>query len=179
MDSKKDPVIRSMRFWDIDKVLEIERSTFPTPWEPEIFLRGLRNTENAVYLVLVIPRRLGGYIGADLLGQEAHITNLAVAGDNRRKGFGSLLLIECIERCLEKGIRWMTLEVREGNGPALGFYRHFGFEVLGVKMGYYYDTGENAVLMATGDIRLPGYRKMLYDFKASIDSRQRTEAGDV
>ncbi|MBN1289058.1 MAG: ribosomal protein S18-alanine N-acetyltransferase [Actinobacteria bacterium] len=179
MDLREKPTVRNMRFWDLEKVLEIERSTFPTPWDAEIFLKGLRNTQSAVYLVMAMPGRLGGYIGADIADQEGHITNLAVSRDQRRKGFGSLLLIECMESCLEKGARWMTLEVREGNKPALGFYTHFGFEVLGVKMGYYYDTGENAVLMATGDIRMPDYRKMLYDFKESIGSRRRAEAGDL
>lgn len=178
MGSDENVTIRNMRFWDLDQVLEIERSTFPTPWGAEIFLRALRNTERAVYLVMVSSRSLIGYIGSEFVGGEAHVTNLAVSGDRRRKGFGSLLLIECIERNLEKGARWMTLEVRESNSAALKFYKHFGFEILGVKMDYYYDTGENAVLMSTGDIRLPDYQRMIYGFKKSISSRLEAEAGD-
>lgn len=177
---KADPEIkiRDMRSWDVDKILEIERKAFPTPWGAEIFLRGIRNDKSSIYLVASDDKRILGYLGSDFIGYEVHLTNLAVDEDCRRAGIGSLLLIECTKRGLEKGARWMTLEVREGNDSALEFYRHFGFEILGIKMGYYYDTGENAVLMCTGDIREPEYMKMIADFKSSIEERLSLEARD-
>lgn len=170
--------IRNMRFWDVDKILDIERRIFPTPWNAEIFLRGIRNTEGAIYLVASDSNHVAGYLGSDFIGYEVHLTNLAVAEGRRKCGIGSLLLIECVNRGMERGARWITLEVREGNETALEFYKHFGFEILGIKMGYYYDTGENAVLMCTGDIRQPDYMSMISDLKSSIEARLSSEACD-
>lgn len=41
----------------------------------------------------------------------------------------------------------MILEVRPSNAEALGLYDSFGFRVVGRRRGYYYDTGEDALVM--------------------------------
>jgi ribosomal-protein-alanine N-acetyltransferase len=39
------------------------------------------------------------------------------------------------------------LEVRPTNVEALGLYESFGFRVIGRRKGYYFDTGEDALVM--------------------------------
>jgi len=145
--------IREMLTGDIEAVMGIEREVFPSPWTPEFFERELRRGEVTIYLVAFSAGRLLGFIGAHLLGDEIYITNMAVAHDFRRRGLGSALLMECVQLGLKKGSRWLTLEVRETNRDAQEFYRFFGFRELGLRRGYYSDTGEDAVIMAAGDIR--------------------------
>ena len=45
------------------------------------------------------------------------------------------------------------LEVRPTNAEALGLYESFGFRVIGRRKGYYFDTGEDALVM---EARLSG-----------------------
>ena len=45
------------------------------------------------------------------------------------------------------------LEVRPTNAEALGLYERFGFRVIGRRKGYYFDTGEDALVM---EARLSG-----------------------
>ena len=45
------------------------------------------------------------------------------------------------------GARYLTLEVRPSNEPALKLYGELGFEVVGVRPRYYSDNGEDALVM--------------------------------
>jgi ribosomal protein S18 acetylase RimI-like enzyme len=49
--------------------------------------------------------------------------------------------------CQRVGARYLTLEVRPSNAPALGLYRGRGFDVVGVRPRYYSDNGEDALVM--------------------------------
>ena len=68
---------------------------------------------------------------------EAHITNIAVKAGNRGNGIGTLLMAELISRARLLGIKYMTLEVKDGNAPAIALYKSFGFTVEGVRPRYY------------------------------------------
>ena len=47
----------------------------------------------------------------------------------------------------EKGLVFLTLEVRESNLPARRLYERCGFETVGTRKNYYEKPTENAVLM--------------------------------
>jgi ribosomal-protein-alanine N-acetyltransferase len=52
-----------------------------------------------------------------------------------------------IDFTVQEGIKHHTLEVRKSNEPAINLYTKFGFEVEGVRKGYYQDNGEDALIM--------------------------------
>ena len=54
-----------------------------------------------------------------------------------------------------RGVTLAFLEVRPSNTEALGLYESLGFSVIGRRKGYYFDTGEDALVMET---RLAGVR---------------------
>jgi len=144
-----DLVIEDMEKEDIDAVVSLERLIFPTPWSKDIFLHELMSRPKAVLLVARTGGRLCGYLVARVFIDTVHITNIAVEPQMRRRGVGTALMRECIFRCLSRGIRFLRLEVRENNFPARRFYEKLGFRELGLKLGYYSDTGEHAVIMAS------------------------------
>lgn len=153
----EDVLIREMLVPDLKAVMGLECRIFDSPWTEELFTQELRRGEFSIYLVAESGGSVLGYIGAQVLGGEVHITNMAVSPPHRRRGLGSALLVSCLQRGAERGARWLTLEVREANLGARAFYRLFGFEEIGLRRGYYADSGEDAVIMATGDIRDPEY----------------------
>ena len=89
-----------------------------------------------------------GYAVSWTVAGESHLLNLAVRPDRRGTGVGRALLRECIRRGAGAGASRIHLEVRAGNEEAQRLYRSEGFEFLGVRKGYYTDTGEDAVLLA-------------------------------
>jgi ribosomal-protein-alanine N-acetyltransferase len=161
-----------MRIADIEGVMAIEREIFTSPWTAKFFLHELQKGNRAIYLVAATVGELLGYMGAQVLGEEIHITNMAVAERYRRRGLGSALLIACVRRGTESGARWLTLEVREGNHQARSFYRLFGFDEIGLRRSYYPDSGEDAVIMVTGDIRTPAFQELIDDMEASRVSKE-------
>jgi [ribosomal protein S18]-alanine N-acetyltransferase len=88
-----------------------------------------------------------GYHCAWVVFDELHLQNLAVHPDWRRKGIGSLLVRHALELGRGKKTRTAILEVRRSNEEALGLYRKFGFEVVGVRRNYYPEEGEDALVM--------------------------------
>lgn len=144
-------VIRNMMKADVSRVHEIECACFRTPWSKLSLLSELRN-DVAVYLVAEIDGRVIGYGGTWIVCDEAHVTNIAVMAEHRRKGIAKDLLLELMRRAICRGAGCMTLEVRETNAAAQALYALMGFEQNGFRPHYYTDTGEGAKLLWNHDI---------------------------
>jgi ribosomal-protein-alanine N-acetyltransferase len=141
--------IRRMNEPDIDAVLSIERTAFPSPWSRQAFENEIR-TDYALPLVLCKPHPplIIGYLCAWTVLDECHILNLAVHTAYRRQGLASLMLDHLFRLCTAGEVSRFYLEVRETNDQAISLYRKHGFRVCGVRRRYYTDTGEDALLMA-------------------------------
>jgi ribosomal-protein-alanine N-acetyltransferase len=88
-----------------------------------------------------------GYLCLWLIADEVHVTNFAVDPTHRQRGFGRHLLGTLLELYRRNGARRAALEVRPSNHSARRLYEAFGFRQVGLRKGYYFDTGEDALLM--------------------------------
>jgi len=144
--------IRNMMKSDVGRVHEIECACFRTPWSKLSLLGELKN-HVAVYLVAQNEvNTIVGYGGMWVVYDEAHVTNIAVSAESRRQGIAKSLMLELMERALQRGADKMTLEVRETNVAAQTLYTQLGFVKNGFRPRYYSDTGEGAHLMWNDDI---------------------------
>jgi [ribosomal protein S18]-alanine N-acetyltransferase len=141
------PAIREMTAEDISPVMEIERSSFLTPWTEGMFRSQLRFRDQAINLVLVADGAVAGYAAAWIACDELHLLSIAVDPARRRSGLGSAMLRAVMERGKIRGAVCVMLEVREGNAAARAFYRMHGFVDVGVRRRYYSDTDEDAIIM--------------------------------
>lgn len=132
---------------DLDEVLAIERASFQTPWSRAAFRYELTQNRVARCLVARDGRRLVGYLCLWEIGQEIHITNLAVHPEDRRRGIARRLLTTTLDEGRQRGVGLAFLEVRPTNTEARGLYESLGFRVVGRRKGYYFDTGEDALVM--------------------------------
>jgi ribosomal-protein-alanine N-acetyltransferase len=138
---------------DIGRVLEIERESFRTPWPTEAYAHELRENRLASYIVARVENEVVGYAGMWVILDEAHITTIAVDPRYRGQHIGERLLVGLIDAALDRGARWMTLEVRRSNATAQALYRKYGFREIGTRKGYYSDNREDAIVMWTGSLR--------------------------
>ena len=145
--------LESMTLEDLDDVLAIERASFHTPWSRGAFRYELTQNRVARCSVARYGRRLAGYLCLWEIGHEIHVTNLATHPDLRRRGVGRVLLGAVLEDARRRSVDLAFLEVRPTNTEALGLYERFGFRVIGRRKGYYFDTGEDALVM---EARLSG-----------------------
>lgn len=137
----------NMKKMHLEGVLEIERSSFPTPWSREAYAHEIAGNDFACYLVALFDGKVVGYCGMWIILDEAHVTTIAVHPVYRGRGLGNSLLHRMIFEAKRRGCLKMTLEVRPSNHTALKLYAKTGFISHGKRPGYYTDTGEDAIIM--------------------------------
>jgi [ribosomal protein S18]-alanine N-acetyltransferase len=143
-----EPVtLAPMSLEDLDEVLAIERASFQTPWSRAAFRYELSQNRVARCSVARCAGRLAGYLCLWEIGHEVHVTNLATHPDLRRRGIARVLLGAVLHEARARGVDLAFLEVRPTNAEARGLYERFGFRVIGRRKGYYFDTGEDALVM--------------------------------
>jgi len=150
-----DLALAPMTLDDLDEVLEIERLSFKTPWSRAAFRYEIAQNRVARCVVVRLDSAIAGYLCLWEIGHEIHVTNLAVHPHRRGQGLARALLHATLEDGRARGVTLAFLEVRPSNTEALGLYESLGFSVIGRRKGYYFDTGEDALVMET---RLAGVR---------------------
>ncbi len=160
--------IRPMSFEHIPQVWEIERRIFPLPWTKDMFTSEISDRPRSSYFIAEDNEKVIGYAGMFTVADEAHITNLAVTPEYQKRGIGTALVVELLERCLERRARHIVLEVRKSNIRARKLYERFGFKEVGIRKAYYEDNKEDAVVLCTGDILNPNYRYELNTIRSSV-----------
>ncbi len=146
----------------IDAVLAIDRQSFPTPASANLLHYEITQNELAQYQILIAEEALEpaiiGHAGYWMMADEAHISTIAVTPAWRGRGLGELLLINILFMANDQAAQMATLEVRQSNEVALALYSKYRFERVGVRRGYYRDTGENAVLMTVSPLDATYYQ---------------------
>ena len=119
-------VIRSATETDLDRVLEVDRLSFPTPWTHHCFKLVLKD----IFLVIE-QKEITGYIVACLcdLGLRAEILRIAVHPDHRGKGIAKALIETCLQKFSKEDIESVELEVNTANRSAVKLYEKFGFKI--------------------------------------------------
>src|SRR6185503_1797491 len=112
-----------------------------------------------------------GLTGFWLMGDEAHISTIAIHPDWRGLGLGEWLLLTLIEVAQALDAQTATLEVRPSNHSALALYQKYKFEQVGRRPRYYSDNNEDALILTTPPLTLPDYQAMLSQRKVALFQR--------
>ena len=140
-------IIRQAAPEDANDIFEIEEMCFPDPWSLESIKYELEENERAFYVVAEHSGKVVGYAGLWWILDEGHITNVAVRPGYRNRKIAEGIITVLLEHTESQGVLHHTLEVRRSNQPAINLYEKFGFEVCGVRKGYYQFDREDALIM--------------------------------
>lgn len=138
--------IRRMTPDDLRAVSLLDKLSFNQPWPPNAFEIELKNPGARCWVAEVEDQVVGALVLWRVL-DEAELATLAVRPDFRRRGIARVLLQTALESAYAEGARICQLEVRAGNEAAQKLYESFGFAVVGRRLKYYRDNGEDALLM--------------------------------
>jgi ribosomal-protein-alanine N-acetyltransferase len=138
--------IRRLELSHLDRIEEIERRSYPTPWSRSMFAGELAKPASMCF---------GAFDGEELVGYMIisryvdawHVMNVAVDPAHRRRGIASMLLDRLFESTDDGTRRGYTLEVRVSNEGAIKLYEEAGFRARGIRRGYYTDNREDALIM--------------------------------
>ena len=143
------------------KAAEIESECLAEAWS-ESAIRALCGREDAAVVAAyeygeesgAAERRPVGLAHCGFVLDEAHVNNISVKPEYRRRGIGEALMNALFEAAKARGCTVMFLDVRASNAPAVSLYKKLGFSILSERTGVYrtHDgeriTGrENALVM--------------------------------
>ncbi len=153
--------ISPMRRRHLRAVLRIEAQVYPTPWTHGLFVSELALRSTRVYVIARVGREVIAYAGLMMSVGDGHVTTIAVDPEWQREGIGTRLLLALAREAIARGATALTLEVRLSHRRAQRLYQRFGFTAVGVRKGYYADTGEDALIMWAHDVDQPDYASLL------------------
>ncbi|MEA2485478.1 MAG: [ribosomal protein S18]-alanine N-acetyltransferase [Actinomycetota bacterium] len=167
-DSVPELELTRMRRRHLRRVLAIEGQVYPRPWSASLFLSELAQRTARTYLVAKAEGEVVGYAGMMFMGDEAHVTNIAVDPSFHGRKTGTRLLLAIITEAIARGAEVISLEVRVSNRIAQSMYEKFGFSVVGVRKGYYVETNEDALIMTVPNARSTEYRIRLQAIRDGV-----------
>lgn len=138
--------LRPMSEDDLSVIEELERRCFSDPWPRAAFLDVLKG-DFWTALIAEWESKIVGYSCHFEAAGEAHLANVAVAPEHRRKSVAKQLLNRILDLTRAHGCSQIFLEVRPSNESACRFYLDAGFEELYRRPGYYRSPVEDALVM--------------------------------
>lgn len=151
------------------EVHRIDKQVYPRPWSLNLFRQELALPKSRQYAVASVGQSQVGHGGMMVLGEEAHITTIAVDPAWQGQGIATRLLAWLHRRAVARGVRAMTLEVRVGNDRAIRLYRRFGYAPAGIRKNYYSDEGEDGLVMWAHDVHSPAHDARLAAIELALD----------
>ena len=132
---------------DLDAVAALEAACFTNPWSREALGAELeRNAFARVYALSLPGVRLAAFCACWMVVDELHVNTIAVDPSYRRRGLALRLMRWILEEAASEGMQRATLEVRQSNVAAQRLYEALGFQLRGIRPGYYTVPQEDALI---------------------------------
>lgn len=130
----------------VPQVAALEKECFSDPWSQRSVASELENPL-ALWLVWEEDGRVLGYVGSQTVLDETDMMNVAVSTQARRRGIAQALVEDLCDRLRQRGSRFLTLEVRASNAPAICLYEKLGFRQVGRRPNYYSHPKEDGLIL--------------------------------
>lgn len=127
----------------VPALVALEKQCFSDPWTEAAFLPELENPYS-LWLVAESDSQVVGYVGSQIVPDEADMMNLAVSAAYRGNGIAQRLVLRLIDELKARDVVSLTLEVRAHNDPAICLYEKLGFVQVGLRKNYYFHPTEDA-----------------------------------
>ncbi|GAA2380253.1 ribosomal-protein-alanine acetyltransferase [Catellatospora methionotrophica] len=139
--------IERLRWWQIEDLLPMEADLFGAEaWTAAMFWNELANGHH--YLIATEDDgTVLGYAGLAVGQGEGWVNNIAVRRDAQRRGIGRALLEALLAEGRRHQVKQVLLEVAADNAAAQRLYAAYGFEVVGIRKGYYQPSNTDALVM--------------------------------
>lgn len=152
-----DYQIRRCERDDIRTVIDVNAETLPEHYS-DYFYFDILSEFPETFLVAELEGVLIGYVMCRIeygfshlrklgLARKGHIVSIAVRGQHRGKGVGTMLMRSSQEAMVAKAVTETYLEVRVTNSEAISLYQRLGYRVTS-RLEAYYKDGEAALVMA-------------------------------
>ncbi|MBU0725597.1 MAG: ribosomal protein S18-alanine N-acetyltransferase [Alphaproteobacteria bacterium] len=134
------PAVVAAGRYDVGIIATLQEMCFDQPWGRD-FVARMFAVQGGYSLLLKATTQAGrtpiGFAMCQIVVDEAELLTLGVLPQFRGRGLGRLLVLDCLDRAQDRGVRSMFLEVSERNRPAQRLYQSAGFSIIGRRPKYY------------------------------------------
>lgn len=153
---------------DVAAIRSLEVEAFGFTWDEPTFLKELQRSD-CLFTVGEVEEETVAMASLHWVLDEVHLVSIAVAPGFRGQGLSRTLLgVNLAFARLRDELRWMTLEVKWDNPPALALYKSYGFTTVGKRKKYYRD-GQDARIMFSGEFGEERYLVGLARYEAEAE----------
>lgn len=138
--------IKRMEAGDIPETVRLGQSCFAHPWTQEDYTKHYQE-QDKIYLVCRHENMVVAGCAVWCSFETADLCNIMVREAYRGQGIAGRLLSRALALCRDGGVERLLLEVRESNVSAIRLYEKFHFQRIAVRMHYYREPPEDAVIM--------------------------------
>ena len=138
--------IRQAAESDIPRILEIENEAISPPWSHGALLSEIFS-EKSFFALAVENGDVLGFVILRCSDEEAQLLQIAVCGQNRRRGIANMLMTAALDHVAKNSPMKFFLEVRESNIAAIRLYKQHKLATIAVRKDYYTHPIENAIVM--------------------------------
>jgi len=151
MDNPSKPAVLTAVPADAVAIRQIAIAANIDSWSESDYLAEIERRDSFV-LKAVVDGEIGGFLLARTVpgsseGSDIDLYNIAVRPENSRRGLGTALMAELLNRIDSANIENIWLEVRESNTEAIKFYEKHRFSAELTRPRFYSNPVENAVIM--------------------------------
>ena len=140
---------------DIADIIRIADDCGLSPWSSHDYAEETSRSDSILLKLTTETGETAGFlVGRRVLsassekGFDAEIYNIGVKQAFHRRGCGTMLLREFLNRCISQKVHTVWLDVRVSNRSAIAFYKRFGFSEYALRAGFYGDPVEDGMVMS-------------------------------
>ncbi|MFH1820471.1 MAG: ribosomal protein S18-alanine N-acetyltransferase [Candidatus Nealsonbacteria bacterium] len=126
--------IRLFSSTDLDKIIEIEKTSFSQPWSKSEFKK-----YESCFFVAEEKGEIIGFVLGRISKTQGTIKKIAVNQEYRGQGIGQALLEKILEIFKKQGVKEAIARVRLDNKISLSFLKKTGFKTSKTIEKYYLD----------------------------------------
>ncbi len=130
-------ICRPLQQGEYASAAKLEQECLNTAWSEDQIAN---IPENAYYIGAFDGNELCGIGSAYFVLDECQVMNIAVSPQYRKKGVGTRIMNEIINKSLEKNCEFISLEVAEDNISAIALYEKSDFVAIGKRKNFYGTT---------------------------------------
>ncbi len=138
--------IRPMTAADAAAAADISVRCLAEAWDEKDFLESLEK-DHTFMCVAEKDKKIMGYSVFYLASDQAELESIAVIPGARGYGIAGRIMEYSLQSIHARGVRLVTLEVRESNAAARRLYERFHFEILGKRKCFYRNPQEDALIL--------------------------------
>jgi ribosomal-protein-alanine N-acetyltransferase len=137
-------IMRKVKASDIIRLYHLDQLCFPPgmAFSFKTLCHYILYADSISYLIEAAGQILG-FVSTRICSRyKAQLVTIDIHPHYRRQGLGQILLTKAEQKLIQRGSKWVSLEVAVNNAAAIAFYHKNGYRIKRLIKNYYHHGGD-------------------------------------